>query len=165
MLPLQIIQDIKKQIKTNKRPLENKFQGSFLCYNFNMNDKFKEKYLELKLANRAVCLNIDVNNYNSDTELLNSLAAGIQNEKAIVILNGNGLTDREFVKLGEKVKLLCAEFDATLLIHNRTDISFLLDADGVYLDENGVSTIQAHKILGDNTIILDQSSDSKYKML
>lgn len=130
-----------------------------------MKQSFKENLLQLRVAGREICYYVKISKFSSETELLDALAAKICNVKAIIILDNDCLTDNKFVELGQKVKLLCAEFDATLFVFNRADIAFILEADGVYLDENGISPHNAGKIISEQAIIGQQITKISEKSL
>lgn len=120
-----------------------------------MDNLFKQKLIDLKIKNKTNIITVNAEAYKTETELLDYIASKIANTPSVIVLQSGKMSDRAFLSLGEKVKFLCAEFEATLIIYNRADIAFLLDADGVYLDEQGITPHQAEHILKEEAIILE----------
>lgn len=61
--------------------------------------------------------------------------------------------DSEIIEVGKKLKSLCTEHNTTLIINDNVDICKEIDADGVHLGKEDISTAQARKILGQSKII------------
>ncbi len=59
----------------------------------------------------------------------------------------------EALKIAEKVKMLCKEYNAVFIINDYVEIAKEIDADGIHLGLKDVSIADARKILGDNKII------------
>ena len=68
-------------------------------------------------------------------------------------LRMKGATDEEVRPIALKVKKLCKEQNATLLIDDRVQLVKELQIDGVHLGENDMPIAEARKILGDDFII------------
>lgn len=124
-----------------------------------MDNKLKNKIFEIKIRDKSASFFIQATENESENEILNTIAKKISNDKAIIILSGKNISDKKIVKLAQKVRYLCSEFDSTLLIHNRADIAFISEADGIYLDKEGITLKQAQTILGENTIIIEESDN------
>ena len=66
-----------------------------------------------------------INQFNPRDEntILDKLAKKIISENCMVEFNPTNLTDKNAVKLGKKLKQLCAEFNSLLIIKDRIDKS------------------------------------------
>lgn len=64
----------------------------------------------------------------------------------------NGTTE-ELQNVSEKVKRLCASFNATFIINDHPHIAKAVDADGVHLGLQDMPVAEARKIIGEGKII------------
>lgn len=124
-----------------------------------MNNTLTEKLFEIKIDSKSACFFIQPKATDDENNILDRIATKISQTPAIIILSGENLSDKKFIELTEKVRYLCSEFDSTLLIHNRADIAFLTEADGIYLDSAGISSKQVANIIGENSIIIEEADN------
>lgn len=117
-----------------------------------MEQILKANLIKLKISDKNVCYKTYLNKYN-EQELLDKIALCISKSASILVLYNNGLPDEKFLLLTEKIKMLCAEFDAALFVYKRADITFLSDVDGIYLDKNCLNSHQVTHILGSDKLI------------
>ena len=96
-----------------------------------------------------------INQFNPRDEntILDKLAKKIISENCMVEFNPTNLTDKNAVKLGKKLKQLCAEFNSLLIIKDRIDIALAINSNGVILDRNSIDISDAKNILGEHFII------------
>jgi len=125
-----------------------------------MEQLLKDSLLRLKIADKSICYRVFCDKYGEDV-LLDRIANVISNSASILILCNESLSDSTYLKLIKKIKLLCAEFCASILIYSRSDIAFLSEADGIYLDKNSISSHLAEHIIGPEKLICSEviSSD------
>ena len=97
-------------------------------------------------------LNIE-NDIKNENEFLNELAAILSDNVDIFELKNTKLTTKNFIKLAEKIKLLCAELNIIFLISDRSDIAFALNCDGICLGSEEISAHAARHILSEEKII------------
>ena len=57
------------------------------------------------------------------------------------------------VVIGEKIKHICAKYDATFIINDDVQLAKVLQADGVHLGLGDMNPLEAREILGENAII------------
>jgi thiamine-phosphate pyrophosphorylase len=70
-----------------------------------------------------------------------------------VQLREKDLGGGELFSLAEKVKRLCARYQARLFINDRVDVALAVDADGVQLGSRSMPVDVARKLLGENKLI------------
>lgn len=58
-----------------------------------------------------------------------------------------------FLKLAEKVRKACHEYNATFIVNDNVDIAKAVDADGVHLGLKDMPVMRARQILGEKKII------------
>ena len=63
------------------------------------------------------------------------------------------MSAKKILELGKKIKQLCHQCEATLIINDRVDIAAVLGADGVHLGQDDLDVKSAREILGDKFII------------
>lgn len=117
-----------------------------------MNNLLKTKYRQIKINNRCLYLIVCIDKYKSDNILLDKIASAISGGVDIIEISSENNPKRLF-NIGQKIKLLCEEFDTTLIIKDRLDVAYLIEADGVSLGLNSLDTHSARQILGDNILI------------
>jgi len=116
-------------------------------------DKLKEQLNYLKLAKKKLCLITNSEKFQSKEDFLDAIASSLNGGLDMILFSENSIPDGVIVELGQKIRILCDEFDATLIVDKRVDIAKIIDADGVYLDENDISPYDARLVLGTNAII------------
>ncbi len=85
--------------------------------------------------------------------LLSSVEKAIEGGVKAVQLRGKGLSGRELLQIGEKLRLLTEKGSVKLFINDRIDIAMALDADGVHLGQGSLPVRLARRILNDRFII------------
>lgn len=118
-----------------------------------MTNKNKKSFNQLLLSHTNLCVEFNGEDFLEIDKGLNLVAIILDSGAKCIRLNDNFNNDKLFLDIAAKIKQLCAIYDALLFIQNRSDITFLSDADGIHLDENSISVIQVKKIVGDKTII------------
>jgi thiamine-phosphate pyrophosphorylase len=68
-------------------------------------------------------------------------------------LREKDLGGRELFFLAQKVKTLCARYQASFFINDRVDVALAVDADGVQLGSGSMPVDVARKLLGENKMI------------
>jgi len=79
-------------------------------------------------------------------EALEGGARGIQ-------LREKDMSGRELYYLAEKVKALCARWQARLLVNDRADVALAVDADGVHLGGHSMPARVARELIGAKRLI------------
>lgn len=115
-----------------------------------MNNTLKEKYNDIKIGSKRIYYKVLLCAKNDELDMIATLLdSGVD----IIELSGKNVSSSYFFNIAKKVKLLCAHYDATLIIDERVDIAFLTDADGVFLSEADIDIESAKKILGQNALV------------
>jgi thiamine-phosphate pyrophosphorylase len=78
-----------------------------------------------------------------------SLEGGVK----AVQLREKDVSSAELYRIGEELRRLTSNYDATLIINDRLDIALAVDADGLHLGINSMPIAKARKILGSDKII------------
>lgn len=118
-----------------------------------MDEKLQKHLINYKIRNRVKRF---VANFTEETNLnkfLDNLARELNNGADLIVFKTNAPSGIS-LEAARKAKLLAGEFEATFLVYDRADIAFLTEADGIILDESGISETEARKILGENAIII-----------
>jgi len=115
-----------------------------------MNNLFKKKNIELKISLREKHYDIVAS---KSANILDEIAQ-ILGEDVVICLSQGDVTSKEFLNMAQKAQLLCAQFETTLIIKDRCDIAYLIDAEVVLLEEDSVDVASAKKILGDNILVM-----------
>lgn len=118
-----------------------------------MPDKLKKHYNKYILGNKKLCLIANPDSFENEDDFLNAAASSLNGGVDIIQFSGHSMPSKKFIELGKKVKLLCAEYNVVFIIHDRADIAFILDADGIHLEQDSMDIIDVRKILGDNAVI------------
>lgn len=92
-------------------------------------------------------------NFASEDEFLNAVAAALQGGVDILQLREKNMPANKILELGKKVKQLCLEYNTIFIVNDRVDIAALLEADGVHLGQDDLDVKSARKILGSNCIV------------
>ncbi len=118
-----------------------------------MDEKLRQYIIDYKIRNRAKRFVANFTDETNSGEFLDKLAQELNNGADLIIFKTvapSGIS----VNTAKKAKLLAGEFDATFLIHDRADIAFLTEADGLFLDENSITEADAQKILGQDALFI-----------
>lgn len=71
----------------------------------------------------------------------------------IVQLREKDISAREMITIGKKLKVFLKPLGIPLIINDRVDVAFAVQADGVHLGQADISVRDARKILGKDAII------------
>ena len=79
--------------------------------------------------------------------------AAVQGGVDIVVYKENELRAKRFLENAHALRALCSSKGVPFIVKGRTDISVVVDADGVHLSEDDIPVDAARKVLGRNRII------------
>jgi thiamine-phosphate pyrophosphorylase len=65
----------------------------------------------------------------------------------------SGLTLRETVSLGERLRSLCRERNIPFIVNDRADLALLLDADGLHVGQDDLPVRQARRLIGPHRLL------------
>ncbi len=116
-------------------------------------DKLKEQYNKYMLENKKLYLVTNSDKFETETDFLNAVASALKGGVDILQLREKTMSANKIIELGKKIKLLCAEYNATFIVNDRVDIAYILEADGVHLGQDDMDVASARTILGNNAII------------
>lgn len=111
------------------------------------------KINQLRLLNKKEYLIVSSNQFSSDNDFLDFIASKLEQGTQIIQLDEKHFDDKKTIELGKKIRELCSIYEALFIINTRIDIVQITQADGVHLEENGITPHQARELLGENTII------------
>ncbi|MCD6386098.1 thiamine phosphate synthase, partial [Candidatus Sumerlaeota bacterium] len=86
-------------------------------------------------------------------EYLKIVRAVLLGGARIIQLRDKETPFEELVKVGKKIKNLCAEFNATLIVNDNPYLAREIDADGVHLGQTDMPVDIAREIIGKDKII------------
>lgn len=116
-------------------------------------NKLKEKYNQIKLADKKLYLVTNSDNFESDDAFLDAIASSLEGGVDILQLREKTMPASRIFELGKKIKQLCLQYGTTFIINDRIDLALLLEADGVHLGQDDLDVKSAREILGDNAIV------------
>lgn len=117
-----------------------------------MDEKLQKHLINYKIRNRVKRFVANFTDKTDTAAFLDNLANELNNGADLIIFKTSAPSGIS-LEAAKKAKLLAGEFEATFLVYDRADIAFLTEADGIILDESGISETEARKILGENAII------------
>lgn len=118
-----------------------------------MDEKLQKHLINYKIRNRVKRFVANFTDKTDTAAFLDNLANELNNGADLIIFKTSAPSGIS-LEVARKAKLLAGEFEATFLVYDRADIAFLTEADGIILDESGISETEARKILGENAIII-----------
>jgi len=116
-------------------------------------DKLKEKYNQIKLAEKKLYLVTNSDKFETDDEFLDAIASALEGGVDILQLREKNMSASKIIELGKKIKQLCLQYDTTFIVNDRIDIALILEADGVHLGQDDLDVNSAREILGANAIV------------
>lgn len=116
-------------------------------------DKLKEKYNQIKLADKKLYLVTNSDGFESEDDFLDAIASALEGGVEILQLREKNMPANRILELGRKIKQLCLQYDATFIINDRIDIALLVGADGIHLGQADLDVKSAREILGENIIV------------
>lgn len=126
---------------------------------------FKQNLIRYSFTTKKHCYEVNAANYSEVEELLDKVAEKLATEDVIILFDGSAYSDRTCIEVAEKIKFLSEEYDSIFLIRSRADIAYLIGADGVCLNVDDLTPLQAHEIVGEKVLIGIEGADfdsSKY---
>lgn len=118
-----------------------------------MDEKLQKHLINYKIRNRVKRFVANFTDKTDTAAFLDNLANELNNGADLIIFKTSAPSGIS-LEAAKKAKFLAGEFEATFLVYDRADIAFLTEADGIILDESGISETEARKILGENAIII-----------
>ncbi len=94
-----------------------------------------------------------INSIIDESDFLDHIARSLSIGTDILELEFDNVIFVKAIEIGKKIKLLCAEFNSLLIIKERSDIAFVLEADGIVLNSSSIDIHSAKHILGENVLI------------
>ena len=126
------------------------------------NNKLQKQLIKVKL-DKQVAYYVKLADFSDENILLDTIAANLLTQACILFVDGFGIKDNYFVEITNKIRQLCSQFFATLIIKQRADIVLLSEADGILLDKNSITAHEALSLLGENTIIgITENSEDEH---
>lgn len=114
---------------------------------------FKEKYKNIIFKNKKFCIIIDNYGTKNDDDFLDSIADILSQNECIISFVKNNITDKKYIDLSRKIKILCSEFNSIFMVNSRADIAFITESSGIILNKDDISANDAAEILGENSFI------------
>lgn len=118
-----------------------------------MNNKLKREFNKIKLSDKKLCIKVIVDDYESESELLDAVAIELEKDVRFFQLNQGLCADNEFLEILQKVQQLISMYDATLVVKGSLALSYFLKPDGVLLDNRDIDLKKVRELLGDTIII------------
>ena len=118
-----------------------------------MRDRLKEKINQIKIESKNIYLATCPEADETEDAFLDKIASELENGAEIIQIKSGNLPAKTFLTLAKKVKQLCIQYEATFIINDRLDIAFLVESDGVHLEQDGLDVKSAREILGSQAII------------
>ncbi len=116
-------------------------------------DILKSSLIKIKLENKVCGYRVNVNSKTNEAILLDRTANVLAENPSVIILEAENISDREFLNIADKIKILCSEFDGTLIVKSRADFVYILEADGILLNENSIQKSKAAEICPHDALI------------
>lgn len=110
-------------------------------------DKLKEKYNQIKLAEKKLYLVTNSDKFESEDDFLNAVASALKGGVDILQLREKNKSAKEIISLGKKIKELCSLYDATFIVNDRVDIALSIGADGVHLGQDDMDINSARELI------------------
>ncbi len=88
-----------------------------------------------------------------EKEFLNKLEGAMSGGISLLQLREKEKTTKEYIELASKVHKIARKYNVPLIIDDRADVAFAVDAEGVHLGQGDMPVSQARKLLGKNKII------------
>lgn len=90
---------------------------------------------------------------NSDGKLLKRVEAAISGGASTVQYRAKDVGSNERLAMAQKLRKLCSQSGAKLIINDFAELAKEIDADGVHLGQSDISVAQARQLLGRDKII------------
>ena len=94
----------------------------------------------------------DSTNY-SEEEFLHRVEKALQGGVTLLQLREKNKSTREYLELAEKVHTLTRRYGVPLIIDDRVDVAFAIDAEGVHVGASDLPVAIARKLMGEDKIV------------
>ena len=94
----------------------------------------------------------DSTNY-SEEEFLSRVEQALRGGVTLLQLREKNKSTREYLELAEKVHELTKQYNVPLIIDDRVDVAFAIDAEGVHVGAGDLPVAIARKLMGDDKIV------------
>ncbi|MBR3889047.1 thiamine phosphate synthase [bacterium] len=118
-----------------------------------MKDTLKREFNKIKLLDKNLCIKVIVDDYETESELLDAVAIELEKDVRFFQLNQGLCADNEFLEVSQKVQQLTSMYDATLVVKGSLALSYFLKPDGVLLDNRDIDFEKVRELLGETIII------------
>lgn len=106
-----------------------------------------------RLQDKKLYLVTSSDQFENDDKFLNAIASALKGGVKILQLREKNASALRIIELGKKIRILCSMYGALFIINDRADITKILEADGVHLEQDSVDVDSAREILGPNFIV------------
>lgn len=117
------------------------------------NRKLRKQITEYKIGERNLFFYTKYKNYTDLNNYLDKIAKFLDIGLDGVELNGDGISDRDFLHAAKLTKQLCSQYDATFIVKSRADIALLSSADCVNLNSEDLDIHTVKEMVGEDILI------------
>lgn len=118
-----------------------------------MQTNLKKQIIKKKLREKHNGFNALYKDFSSINNFIDNIALKLSKGAQIVQLQGDNLTDKEFLDCAIKIKQLCEIYNATFIVKSRADIAYLSGADSVNLKQEDLDIRRVKEMFGEEIII------------
>jgi thiamine-phosphate pyrophosphorylase len=101
----------------------------------------------------------------ADTTILKKIEAAAKGGADIIQLRSKSLNDNEFLRIGQKAKMICHRHHCLFFVNDRADLAVLLQADGLHVGQDDIGVKQARQLLRKKVLFLGKSTHSALQAL
>lgn len=94
-----------------------------------------------------------ITHYNEELNYLDGAELALKGGCRWIQLRMKEASEVEYISVGQELKKLCSDYNATFILDDRVDLVETIGADGVHLGQIDMPVDQARRILGDKKII------------
>lgn len=98
---------------------------------------------------KLYCITCDKKEMNYDEQVEHACEGGAD----AVLFKPKGLSAKEILFFGERIKGICAKYKATFILNDRPDLALALNCDGVHLGQDDIPIEWARQVLGGIKIV------------
>ena len=113
----------------------------------------RKQLVDYKIGRKTLFYYTKYIEFKSDNTYLNFVAEMLASGVEGIELDGEGLSDKDFLKVAKLTKQLCAQYDTTFIIKNRADIAYLSSADCVNLEQDALDILSVREVIGGEILI------------
>lgn len=100
---------------------------------------------------------VDLNDFSSEDQCLNIIGAAIKNDINFIELKTKNIAPVKIVNFAKKVRELTSFFEALLVIESRADIAQLVCADGVFLNEDDITSSMVRELINEENFLIGKN--------